>query len=56
VPWPDVGLEGTLRTWLIGSGIPRRIVRKLRRADELAARGKPGAEVAPELGASAATL
>ena len=32
------------------------IVRKLRRADELAAEGKTGEEVAGELGVSAATL
>ena len=32
------------------------IVRKLRRADELAAQGKTGEEVAAELGVSAATL
>ena len=32
------------------------IVRKLRRADELAAEGKTGEEIAAELGVSAATL
>ena len=32
------------------------IVRKLRRADELAAEGKAGEEIAAELGVSAATL
>ena len=32
------------------------IVRKLRRADELAAEGKNGVEIAAELGVSAATL
>jgi putative transposase len=32
------------------------IVRKLRRADELAAEGKTGEEIAPELQVSAATL
>jgi putative transposase len=32
------------------------IVRKLRRADELAAEGKTGEEIAPELGVSAAML
>ena len=32
------------------------IVRKLRRADELAAEGKSGEEIAAELGVSAATL
>jgi hypothetical protein len=24
VLWPDVGREGTMKTWLVGSGIPRR--------------------------------
>ncbi len=24
VLWPDVGLEGTMSRWLVGSGIPRR--------------------------------
>jgi putative transposase len=24
VLWPDVGPEGTMKTWLVGSGIPRR--------------------------------
>lgn len=38
--------------WLAVSGIPRRtLCAKLRRADELAADGKAGEEVAAELGA-----
>jgi len=57
VQWPDVGLEGTMRTM---AGRKRHsaedIVRKLRRADELAAEGKTGEEIAAELGVSAATL
>jgi putative transposase len=54
---PDVGLEGTMKHM---AGLKRHstedIVRKLRRADELAAEGKTGEEVAAELGVSAATL
>src|SRR6185312_14720209 len=57
VLWPDVGLEGTMKHM---AGRKRHsaedIVRKLRRADELAAAGKTGEEVAGELGVSAATL
>lgn len=51
VLWPDVGLEGTIKHM---AGRKRYsaedIVRKLRRADELAAEGKTGEEVAAELG------
>ena len=54
VLWPDVGLEGTMRHM---AGRKRHsaedIVRKLRRADELAAEGKTGEEIAAELGVSA---
>jgi len=57
VLWPDVGLEGTMK---LMAGRKRHsaedIVRKLRRADELAAEGKIGEEIAAELGVSAATL
>jgi transposase-like protein len=57
VLWPDVGLEGTMKHM---AGRKRHsaedIVRKLRRADELAAEGKTGEEIAAELGVSAATL
>ena len=57
VLWPDVGLEGTMRHM---AGRKRHsaedIVRKLRGADELAAEGKTGEEIAAELGVSAATL
>jgi putative transposase len=57
VLWPDVGLEGTMKFM---AGRKRHsaedIVRKLRRGDELAAKGKTGEEVAGELGVSAATL
>src|ERR1700734_1221467 len=57
VLWPDVGLEGTMK---VMAGRKRHsaedIVRKLRRADELAAEGKTGQEIAAELGVSAATL
>src|SRR5258705_10932398 len=57
VLWPDLGLEGTIKTM---AGRKRHsaedIVRKLRRADELAAEGKTGEEVAAELGVSPATL
>src|SRR5258705_13891714 len=57
VLWPDVGLEGTMK---VMAGRKRNsaedIVRKLRRADELAAEGKTGEEIAAELGVSAATL
>src|SRR4030081_29927 len=67
VLWPDVGLKGTMNIMAgrkrdsrggIG-GQPHSaedIVRKLRRADELAAEGKTGEEIAAELGVSAATL
>ncbi len=52
-----VGLEGTIG---IMTGRKRHsaeeIVRKLRRADELAAEGRTGEQVAAELGVSAATL
>src|SRR5258705_10852079 len=57
VLWPDLGLEGTIKTM---AGRKRHsaedIVRKLRRADELAAEGKTGEEIAAELGVSPATL
>ena len=57
VLWPDVGLEGTMK---LMAGRKRHsaedIVRKLRRADELAAEGKTGEQIAAELGVSAATL
>ena len=57
VLWPDVGLKGTMN---LMAGRKRHsaedIVRKLRRADELAAEGKTGEEIAAELGVSAATL
>jgi transposase-like protein len=57
VLWPDVGLEGTMKHM---AGRKRHsaedIVRKLRRADELAAEGKTGEEIAAELEVSAATL
>ena len=57
VLWPDVGLEGTMK---VMAGRKRHsaedIVRKLRRADELAAEGKTGEEIAAELAVSAATL
>jgi putative transposase len=57
VLWPDVGLEGTMKFM---AGRKRHsaqdIVRKLRRADELAAGGKTGEQIAGELGVSAATL
>ena len=50
VLWPDVGLEGTMKHM---AGRKRHsaedIVRKLRRADELAAEGKTGEEIAAEL-------
>jgi putative transposase len=52
---PDVGLEGTMK---LMAGRKRHsaeyIVRKLRRADELAAEGKTGEEIAAKLGVSAA--
>lgn len=52
-----VGLEGTLKDM---AGRKRHsaedIVRKLRRADELAAEGHTGEQIAAELGVSAATL
>src|SRR5258707_13542690 len=57
VLWPDSGPEGTMKHM---AGRKRHsaedIVRKLRRADELAAEGKTGEEIAAELGVSAATL
>src|SRR6476469_11232166 len=57
VLWPEVGPEGTMKHM---AGRERHsaedIVRKLRRADELAAEGKTGEEIAAELGVSAATL
>src|SRR6478735_1030862 len=57
VLWPDVGLEGTMN---VMNGRKRHsaegIVRKLRRADEVAAEGKTGEEIPAELGVSAATL
>ena len=56
-PSAELGLEGTMRHM---AGRKRHsaedIVRKLRRADELAAEGKTGEEIAAELGVSAATL
>ncbi|WP_308165529.1 transposase, partial [Nocardia noduli] len=55
--WPGEGREGTLRTM---AGRKRHsaedIVRKLRRADELAAAGQTGEQIAADLGVSAATL
>src|SRR6478609_3411387 len=59
VLWPDVGLEGTMKHM---AGRERHsaedIVRKLRRADELAAEGKVGEEIAiaAEVRVSPATL
>ncbi len=57
VLWPDVGPEGTMKHM---AGRKRNsaedIVRKLRRADELAAEGKTGEEIAAELQVSPATL
>src|SRR5258707_3000330 len=57
VLWPDSGPEGTMKHL---AGRKRHsaedIVRKLRRADELAAEGKTGEEIAAELGVSPATL
>ena len=57
VLWPDVGLEGTMKHM---AGRKRNsaedIVRKLRRADELAAEGKTGEEIAADLQVSPATL
>src|ERR1700682_4669815 len=57
VLWPEDGLEGTMN---IMAGRKRHsaedVVRKLRRADELAAEGKTGEEIAAELEVSAATL
>ena len=57
VLWPEVGPKGTMKHM---AGRKRHsaedIVRKLRRADELAAEGKNGEEIAAELGVSAATL
>src|SRR5258707_13522719 len=57
VLWPDSGPEGTMKHL---AGRKRHsaedIVRKLRRADELAAEGKTGEEIAAELEVSAATL
>jgi putative transposase len=57
VLWPEVGLEGTMKHM---AGRKRHsaedIVRKLRHADELAAEGKTGEEIAAELRVSAATL
>ena len=54
---PDIGPEGTMKHM---AGRKRNsaedIVRKLRRADELAAEGKTGEEIAAELEVSAATL
>ena len=56
VLWPDDGLEGTMKHM---AGRKRHsaedIVRKLRRADELAAQGMTGEQVAAELGVSPAT-
>jgi transposase-like protein len=56
VLWPDVGLEGTMNMAGRKRHSAEDIVRKLRRADELAAEGKTGEEIAAELGVSAATL
>jgi putative transposase len=57
VLWPDVGLEWTMKTWLVGNGIARRTsCASCARADELIAEGNTGEEVAAELGVSAATL
>src|ERR1700752_2012797 len=57
VLWPEVGPEGTMKNM---AGRKRHsaedIVRTLRRADELAAEGKTGEEIAAELGVSPATL
>src|SRR5258705_4479056 len=57
VLWPDLGLEGTIKTM---AGRKRHsaedIVRKLRRADELTAEGNTGEEIAAELGVSPARL
>ncbi len=54
---PDAGGEGTMKNM---AGRKRHsaedIVRKLRRADELAAEGKTGEEIAADLEVSAATL
>src|SRR5271163_1969066 len=57
VSWPDVGLEGTMKLMACRKRHSAEdIVRKLRRADELAAEGKTGEEIAADLGVSAATL
>jgi putative transposase len=57
VLWPDDGLEGTMKNM---AGRKRHsaedIVRKLRRADELAAQAMNGEQVAAERGVSPATL
>ena len=57
VLWPRVGPEGTMNHM---AGRKKHsaedVVRKLRRADELAAAGKTNEEIAAELDVSAATL
>src|SRR6185312_10958266 len=57
VLWPGVGPEGTMKDMACRKRHSAEdIVHKLRRADELAAEGKTGEEIAAELGVSAATL
>src|SRR6202007_1054116 len=57
VLWPRVGPEGTMK-YMAGrkKHSAEDVVRKLRRADELAAAGKTNEEIAAELDVSAATL
>ena len=57
VLWPKDGLEGTMKH--MAGRRPHSaegIVRKLRRADELAAAGRTGEEIAAELEVSPPTL
>jgi hypothetical protein len=57
VLWPEVGLEGTMKHM---AGRKRHsaedIVRKLRRADELAAEGKTGEDIVVELEVTSADV
>src|SRR6201997_984004 len=57
VLWPRVGPEGTMK-YMAGrkKHSAEDVVRKLRRADELAASGKTNEQIAAELEVSAATL
>ena len=51
------GCEATMKTWLVGSGVPLRTsCASCAARIELAAEGKTGEEIASELGVSAATL